>query len=68
MHQPIPTRAPPSCTSIPDDTRTLVDLLGGGPLSESAAGVQRLFGVAMEVPIEAESGHAGSTIGDARLQ
>lgn len=64
---------PDSCTTVlhlnPDDTRTLADLLGGGPLSESAAGVQRLAGVAIDwVPIKAGSGHAGSTIGDARLR
>lgn len=64
---------PDSCTTVlhldPDDTRTLADLLGGGPLSEAAAGVQRLAGVAIDwVPINAGSGHAGSTIGDARLR
>ena len=64
---------PDSCTTVlhlnPDDTRTLADLLGGGPLSEAAAGVQRLAGVAIDwIPIKAESGHAGATIGDARLR
>ena len=64
---------PDSCTTVlhlnPDDTRTLADLLGGGPLSEAAAGVQRLAGVAIDwVPINAWSGHAGSTIGDAQLR
>lgn len=64
---------PDSCTTVlhlnPDDTRTLADLLGGGPLSEAAAGVQRLAGVAIDwVPINAGSGHAGSTIGHARLR
>lgn len=64
---------PDSCTTVlhlnPDDTRTLADLLGGGPMSEAAAGVQRLAGVAIDwVPITAGSGHAGSTIGDARLR
>lgn len=64
---------PDSCTTVlhlnPDDTRTLADLLGGGPLSEAAAGVQRLAGVAIDwIPIKADAGHAGSTIGDARLR
>lgn len=64
---------PDSCRTVlhlnPDDTRTLAELLGGGPLSEAAAGVQRLAGVAIDwVPINADSGHAGSTIGDARLR
>lgn len=64
---------PDSCTTVlhldPDDTRTLADLLGGGPLSEAAAGVQRLAGVAIDwIPITASSPHAGSTIGDARLR
>lgn len=64
---------PDSCTTVlhlnPDDTRTLADLLGGGPLSEAAAGIQRLAGVAIDwLPINAGSGHAGSTIGDARLR
>ncbi len=64
---------PDSCTTVlhlnPDDTRTLADLLGGGPLSEAAAGVQRLAGVAIDwIPIKAESAHAGATIGDARLR
>lgn len=53
----------------PDDTRTLADLLGGGPLSAAAAGVQRLAGVALDwIPITAGSTHAGSSIGDARLR
>ena len=64
---------PDSCTTVlhlnPDDTRTLADLLGGGPLSETAAGVQRLAGVALDwIPIRATTGQAGSTIGAARLR
>jgi TrkA domain protein len=64
---------PDSCTTVlhlnPDDTRTLADLLGGGPVSEAAAGVQRLAGVALDwIPIRAESGPAGSTIGQAGLR
>jgi len=64
---------PDSCTTVlhlsPDDTRTLADLLGGGPLSEAVAGVQRLAGVALDwIPIRPGSSNAGSTIGDARLR
>lgn len=64
---------PDSCTTVlhlnADDTRTLADVLGGGPLSEAAAGVQRLAGVALDwIPIKPASGQAGSTIGDARLR
>ena len=64
---------PDSCTTVlrlnPDDTRTLAQLLGGGPLSEAAAGVQRLAGVALDwIPIRATAEHAGTTIGDARLR
>lgn len=64
---------PDSCSTVlhlnPDDTRTLADLLGGGPLSEAAAGVQRLAGVALDwVPIRAASEQVGRTIGDARLR
>ncbi len=64
---------PDSCTTVlhldPDDTRTLAELLGGGPLSEAAARVQRLAGVALDwIPISAHGRHAGSTIGDAQLR
>lgn len=64
---------PDACTTVlhlsPDDTRTLADLLGGAPLTEAAAGVQRLSSVALDwIPIRAESGHAGSTIGQASLR
>lgn len=67
------TDDPDRCRTVlhldPDDTRTLADLLGGGPLSEAAAGVQRLAGVALDwIPITAPSTHAGSSIGDARLR
>jgi TrkA domain protein len=64
---------PDSCTTVlhlnPDDTRTLAELLGGGRLSEAAAGVQRLAGVAIDwIPIRAQARRAGSTIGQARLR
>ncbi len=64
---------PDSCTTVlrldPEDTRTLVSLLGGGALSEAAAGVQRLAGVALDwVPIKAGTPYAGSTIGETRLR
>lgn len=64
---------PDSCTTVlhldPDDTRTLAELLGGGPPSEAAAAVQRLAGVAIDwVPIKPDAVHVGSTIGDARLR
>lgn len=64
---------PDSCTTVlhldADDTRTLADLLGGGPLTEAVAGVQRLAGVALDwIPIRADGQHTGSTIGDAQLR
>jgi TrkA domain protein len=64
---------PDKCNTVmrlnPDDTRTLADLLGGGPLSEAAAGVQRLAGVALDwIPIKATARHAGTTIGQAQLR
>lgn len=64
---------PDKCTTVmrlnPDDTRTLADLLGGGPLSEAAAGVQRLAGVALDwIPIKATARHAGTTIGQGQLR
>ena len=64
---------PDSCTTVlhlnPDDSRTLAELLGGGPLSEAAAGVQRLAGVALDwIPIRANARLAGTTIGEAQLR
>jgi TrkA domain protein len=53
----------------PDDTHTLAELLGGGALSEAAAGVQWLAGVAIDwIPIRAGSEQVGSTIGGSRLR
>lgn len=53
----------------PDDTRTLSELLGGGPLSEAATGVQRIAGVALDwIPINSGSALAGSTIAEAQLR
>jgi TrkA domain protein len=52
-----------------DDARTLAELLGGSPSAEAAAAMQRLAGVAIDwIPIRAESGHAGTTIGQAQLR
>jgi TrkA domain protein len=64
---------PDSCTTVlhlsPDDTRTLAELLGGSPLTEAAAGVQRLAGVAIDwIPIKAGSDQAGATIGQGQLR
>jgi TrkA domain protein len=64
---------PDACTTVlhlsPDDTRTLVELLGGSPLSEAAAGVQRLAGVAIDwIPMRAGSEQVGATIGGGRLR
>jgi TrkA domain protein len=64
---------PDSCTTVlhlnPDDTRTLAELLGGSPLSEAAAGVQRVAGVALDwIPIRSQSAQADATIGDAQLR
>jgi len=59
---------PDACTTVLhlnlDDSRSLADLLGGAALSEAAAGVQRLAGIALDwIPIRATSAHAGATIG-----
>jgi TrkA domain protein len=64
---------PDACTTAlhlsPDDTRTLAELLGGGPVSEAAAAVQRLEGVAIDwIKIGAETVHAGTTIGEGRFR
>ncbi|HLM28288.1 MAG TPA: cation:proton antiporter regulatory subunit [Acidimicrobiales bacterium] len=64
---------PDACTTVlhlsPDDTRTLAELLGGSPLSEAAAGVQRLAGVAIDwIPVRTGSEQVGATIGGGRLR
>ena len=64
---------PDSCSSVlhlsPADTNTLAQLLGGSPVSEAVAGVQRLEGVAIDwVRIEPGSAQAGASIGEGRLR
>ena len=64
---------PDSCSTVlhlnADDTRTLAELLGGSPVSEAAAGVQRLEGVAIDwIRIKPGSKQTGATIGEGRLR
>ena len=64
---------PDACSTLlhlaAEDTRTLADLLGGTPVGEAVAGVQRLEGVAIDwVRIRPGSSQIGSTIGDGRLR
>ena len=64
---------PDDCTTVlhlsSDDTRTLAELLGGSPVSETVTNVQRLEGVAIDwIHIRDGSAQAGSTIGDSRLR
>src|SRR5688500_2083791 len=59
---------PDACTTLlrldADDARTLAELLGGSPVSEAVAGVQRLEGVAIDwIRIPARAAHVGATIG-----
>ncbi len=64
---------PDSCSTVmhlnSDDTRTLAELLGGGPVSEAAAAVQQLEGVAIDwIRIQEGSAHAGATIGEGQFR
>jgi TrkA domain protein len=64
---------PDSCTTVlhlnPNDTRTLVELLGGGPVTEAAAGLQRVAGVALDwITVPHTAALAGTTIGDRMLR
>ena len=52
-----------------DDARTLAELLGGSPVSETVTSVQRLEGVAIDwISIRDTSAQAGNTIGTGRLR
>jgi TrkA domain protein len=63
---------PDACTSVlhlsVDDTRTLAALLGGSPVSEAVAGVQRLEGIAIDWIRLGAGKQAGRTIGEGRLR
>lgn len=64
---------PDTCSTVlhlsSDDTRTLAELLGGSPVSEAVAGVQRLEGVAIDwIRIQTGAQQAGATIGEGRLR
>jgi TrkA domain protein len=64
---------PDACTSVlhlsPDDTSTLAALLGGSPMTEAVAGLQRLEGVAIDwIRIPSGSTHGRATIGEGRLR
>ena len=64
---------PDTCSTVlhlnPDDTRTLAELLGGSPMSETVMSVQRLEGVAIDwIRIRPGSVQAGATIGDGQLR
>jgi TrkA domain protein len=64
---------PDVCTTVlhldADDARTLVELLGGGSLTEATTGVQRLAGVAIDwLPITEDSALAGASIADGQLR
>jgi TrkA domain protein len=64
---------PDACTTVAhldeEDARTLAELLGGVPLTEAAAGVQRIAGVAIDwIPIGEGSAVTGTTIGQGRLR
>lgn len=64
---------PDACSTVlhlsSDDTRTMVGLLGGGPVSEAVTGVQRLEGVAIDwIRLPPDGPHGGRTIGDGRFR
>lgn len=64
---------PDACTTFlhldPSDARTLADVLGANPVSETVAAVQQLEGVTLEWIQLPEGGSlAGSTIGEGQLR
>lgn len=64
---------PDACSTLlhlsQEDARTLAELLGGSPVGEASAAVQRLEGVALDwIRVGDESALAGSTIGEAELR
>jgi|tagenome__1003787_1003787.scaffolds.fasta_scaffold20973898_3 TrkA domain protein len=64
---------PDACTTVlhlsVDDSRTLSELLGGNPISETVASIQRLEGVAIDwIRVRRDARQAGTTIGDGRLR
>jgi TrkA domain protein len=64
---------PDTCSTVlrlsPDETRTLAELLGGSPVSETAAAVQQLEGVAIDwMRIGPSAAETTASIGEGRLR